>query len=64
MSSTITDSKTCAGCAYWDSKNNQEGSCRRSSPQTVVFELGDGKKITTVFPVTNANDWCGEHKDK
>lgn len=64
MSATKTDNKTCTSCAYWDSSNGTEGSCRRSSPQTVVFEISSEKKITTVFPVTNSNDWCGEHKEK
>ncbi|MFD2158049.1 hypothetical protein ACFSW8_03965 [Rubritalea tangerina] len=64
MSDTATKTKTCAACAYWDSSNGSEGNCRRSSPQTVVFEVSSEKKLTTVFPVTASSDWCGEYKEK
>ncbi|MGJ8671419.1 hypothetical protein [Rubritalea sp.] len=64
MNETATKTRTCAACAYWDSADNSNGNCRRSSPQSVVFEVSSEKTIKTVFPVTSASDWCGEFKSK
>jgi hypothetical protein len=64
MNDTTTLTNTCTSCAYWDSNNSSEGNCRRNSPQTVIFEVSSEKKISTVFPITTATDWCGDFKNK
>jgi hypothetical protein len=61
---TNTKIKACANCAFWDASNESEGSCRRSAPQTVVFEISSKQSVKTVFPVTSADDWCGEFQAK
>lgn len=61
---TTTTNKTCAKCKFWDRAENNQGSCRRHAPQTVVFELSLDKTMKTVFPVTNESDWCGEYEQR
>lgn len=57
-------SKTCQACAYWQASNQENGECRRSAPQTIVFEVNDQVSVESRFPATNASDWCGEFEAK
>lgn len=63
-SATQTTSRACATCAFWDSENSNEGTCRRNAPQAVVFEVEDGTAFHTLFPETLASDWCGEYEKR
>ncbi len=69
----MTD-QTCAICHYWRSTETVEfandtpreiGQCRRHAPRIVDAFVGDAsdEHLTwqaTRFPVTSADDWCGE----
>jgi len=57
---TQTISKTCANCAHWAEKGNSEGECRVKAPQFVAFQVDSETRFETRFPVTSAEDWCGE----
>jgi len=38
----------------------EHGECRRHAPQTIAFEVDDEVKFESMFPVTAAEDWCGD----
>lgn len=60
MSTTKTETKSCASCAHWKSGITGEGECRRHAPQLISFEVDDNVKIESRFPSTDAEDWCGD----
>lgn len=60
MNSTDTDTQTCSACKYWNDKSQGEGECRVRAPQTMVFKVDEETQFETRFPVTKAEDWCGE----
>ena len=43
---------------------DSHGECRRHAPQTVAFEVDDEVKFESKFPVTAAEDWCGDFTPK
>jgi len=49
---------------YWNETASSEGECRRQPPQAVSFKVDEGTKFQTCFPVTKAEDWCGEYTPK
>lgn len=63
---TTTQSKTdtCSQCNHWKATSAAEGQCRRNPPQAVSFKVDDEVKFETRFPVTAADDWCGEFTAK
>jgi len=62
METTTQQTEACAKCAYWKATADNEGVCRRQPPQAITFEVDDEVKFETRFPVTAADDWCGEFK--
>ena len=64
MTQTTTASKTCAACANWNPTGGQSGECRAKAPQTIVLKIDDETKVESRFPVTQAEDWCGEFRAK
>ena len=64
MNNTITISRACAECSFWNPLEEGHGECRRHAPQTVAFEVDDEVKFESVFPVTAGDDWCGDFEKK
>ena len=62
MSQTTTRPATavCSACKHWNSQSSNEGECRRHSPQALAFVVDSETKYESRFPVTKANDWCGD----
>lgn len=49
---------TCASCAHWEPNAEKTcGMCVRFPPVVISDEEG----ISTVFPITEADERCGEH---
>ena len=64
MKTVKTEANICAACANWNQKSDAEGECRAHAPQTVVFQVDDDTRFETRFPVTKAEDWCGDYRPK
>jgi len=60
MSSTTTTKKACKDCTFWNPQAKDQGQCRRHAPQLVAFEVDERVKFESKFPVTKAEDWCGD----
>lgn len=63
MTTTTAEIKTCSACKYWNKQSDAQGECRVRPPQTVTFKVDEETKFETVFPVTKAEDWCGEFQE-
>lgn len=52
---------TCDACRYWQETDGKAepavGECRRYAPPP-----GDG--LTAMWPMTDADDWCGEYAER
>ncbi|MEM1057728.1 MAG: hypothetical protein AAGK14_00650 [Verrucomicrobiota bacterium] len=59
----MTDTKTCDKCAYW-AASGTEGHCHRHAPVSVTFKVDDRTEFASQFPVTKADDWCGDFEAK
>ncbi|MES2995575.1 MAG: hypothetical protein V4733_02070 [Verrucomicrobiota bacterium] len=57
---TIVKTKACGQCVHWNDLEDDMGECRRHAPQTVAFEVDEEVKFESMFPVTAADDWCGD----
>jgi hypothetical protein len=57
---TKTSTRACESCSYWKNLEDNHGECRRHAPQTIAFEVDDEVKFESMFPVTSADDWCGD----
>ncbi len=57
---TMTTTRACEACAYWNKVEHDHGECRRHAPQTVAFEVDEEVKFESMFPVTAGDDWCGD----
>lgn len=55
----------CKQCLYWNSYNQKDGYCQRFPPSAHATR-GWEVRGQTVWPRTEALDWCGEfaHKDR
>ena len=55
----LDQSSVCAICRFWEplEDNGFQGQCRRHAPEPQVT---DSVHVLAVWPVTNAQDWCGE----
>ncbi|RRJ94547.1 hypothetical protein Ga0100231_009480 [Opitutaceae bacterium TAV4] len=62
--STKTIAKSCASCAHWKSTAPAKGECRRHAPQSILFKVEAGVQYEAKFPVTKAEDWCGDYTAK
>lgn len=60
LMNTITTTRACEKCAYWNSLEDAHGECRRHAPQTIAFEVDEEVKFESMFPVTASDDWCGD----
>ncbi len=64
MKATQTETKpACVKCRYWQPVT-ADGECRRRAPQAVVLNIDEGTKFESHFPITAAEDWCGEFEPK
>lgn len=62
METTQVSNKTCNACAFWNAKGDDSGECRVRPPQGMMFQVDAETKFETRFPVTSAQDWCGEFR--
>lgn len=56
----------CSSCQFWSQQNEAQGECRVKPPIAIAVPQVDlsGQTrlgVTTIFPVTAVNCWCGEH---
>jgi hypothetical protein len=59
----LGDASVCAICAYWQplEESSFQGQCRRHAPRP---EVSDSVHMLAAWPVTNAQDWCGDFSAK
>ncbi|WP_367874544.1 hypothetical protein [Luteolibacter sp. Populi] len=57
---TTTITKACEECTFWNRLDGEHGECRRHAPQTVSFQVDDEVRFESMFPATDAEDWCGD----
>lgn len=62
MADTKTGKVVCGACANWNQLDSGKGECRAHAPQTVIFKVDDDTRFETRFPVTKAEDWCGDFR--
>jgi hypothetical protein len=55
---------SCQACAYWKNTESMSGECHRHAPQAIVFNVENGLKFESHFPLTAAEDWCGDFAQK
>jgi len=55
---TIT--KACRDCTFWNPAEDEHGECRRHAPLTVSFHVDAELHFESMFPATDAEDWCGD----
>jgi len=57
----------CGECKFWEAEKEQStlGRCRRHAPKTITNGLSEKHvAVTTVWPLTTDQDWCGEWSAK
>jgi len=59
----MSDDEACVTCRYWrnlgrDKVGDLEGYCRRRAPQAWMGP--DNRSERPQWPLTGADDWCGE----
>ncbi len=53
----------CSTCGHWQSGAEQQmGICRRNAPITIAAWAPQADLLKTVWPSTQPNDYCGEHR--
>lgn len=57
--------RACSNCKLWVAGRIwHSGQCRRYPPTTIGGErLGTGLHVSTSFPTTGHDDWCGEFQE-
>lgn len=56
---------SCEGCMFWKEISGYSGMCRRYPPTIPPKEIDDREEGYWSFPMTMADDWCGEfHKSE
>lgn len=56
--------KYCEQCVYWSEIENDVGECRSNAPAVMeVADEDDNNEPGTVWPQTEARDWCGQGKE-
>ena len=59
----MSDIKYCEECVYWGEIENETGECRIKAPEVMDISDEEGNdEPTTVWPQTEATDWCGQSK--
>ncbi len=65
---------TCDSCKFWEKHGggSKSGWCQRLPPQVVVRRWSDGVMtnepalepdyLQSVWPMTESDEWCGEHQ--
>ena len=61
----IVTTQTCLNCRFWDAwPDAQVGYCRRYAPKPLPLVLvldDDGSdRAEAMWPITDADEWCGE----
>lgn len=64
METIDTTQSTCNACAFWKDTGADSGECRVNPPQAIAVNIDAQTRIETKFPVTAADDWCGEFEAK
>lgn len=55
----------CSACRFWEQwGTSSTGTCRRYPPRRGGMGQRFATTGETLFPVTYATDWCGEHTSK
>jgi hypothetical protein len=57
---------TCNTCAYWSGRpDSSDGGCRRKSPNSFheAASMIETELPMAFWPVTDFDDWCGEHSE-
>ncbi len=58
----------CENCVFWepifdeDGRYSPTGFCRKGAPVPVPQPMKGAAEFRGVWPVTDADDWCGEFK--
>ena len=58
---------SCSNCLFWerDEAEDSIGECRRNPPQVITLADEDGTMApVSVFPASEADQWCGEHQEE
>lgn len=53
------EAEKCGSCFYSVAAYSG-GECHRNPPESLVVRTIEGKKIKTIWPAVQENDWCGE----
>lgn len=56
------DIKYCEQCVYWNEIEDDVGECRIKSPEVMEVSDDDNTEPGTVWPQTEAREWCGQAK--
>jgi hypothetical protein len=59
---------TCDLCKHWVRVVDDTGACHRYPPTVTGKVMSDAMEswdvyLRTVFPITQEEDWCGEHSE-
>jgi len=60
MNNTITTTRACSECTFWNELDGSKGECRRHAPQMIAFEVDEEVQFESKFPITLQEDWCGD----
>lgn len=52
----------CELCRFWNSEADDAGFCQRYPP--TVLHNSTARTVATEWPVTAADDWCGEFRPR
>jgi hypothetical protein len=55
--------QTCETCQYWEA-GELMGECRLNPPQVIIWSEDNLPMHKTVWPITNALEWCGWFEEK
>jgi len=56
----IKTTESCQSCKFWKGDFSKRD-CRRFPPVVVVRVCDGYSSVSTEFPTTPPNDWCGEY---
>lgn len=67
------EAATCSNCPYWERLIDPRapknlGTCRYNPPRLLVLPQqtlqGESVGVSSVFPQTDENAWCGQHPER
>ncbi len=60
----MAERERCKTCRFWSSEDRQKdllAECKRNPP-IIVYNPNFGEDLTGRWPITYANEWCGEYQ--